>query len=270
MIRTGASSSCPSERANDDGASRLTINSPIGPPVGLLSFSAGLGPFCLSRCPTRPRRSSHPRTSAFRSRVEFICHRFPAGSTGPWHTGLVFDQDVRAVLEESQRLGFLGERDISEVIDHARAFVGALDGVTGTVADLGSGGGVPGFVIAHDRPDLHLVLMDRRAKRTDFLDRMVRRLRWSDRVTVICADVEHLIGTEPTIDAAVARGFGPPAVTLEMGVRLIRPGGRVIISEPPEGERWPKELLAGLGVRRLDDGQGTVSVFEHQESDGFT
>lgn len=184
--------------------------------------------------------------------------------------GAVFDPAVRDVLDESQRLGFLGERDIAEVIDHAQAFVKALDGVTGTVADLGSGGGVPGLVIAHDRPDLKVVLIDRRAKRTDFLDRMVRRLKWSDRVTVVCADVEQVIGTEPTIDAAVARGFGPPAVTLQMGARLVQPGGRVIISEPPQGERWPQELLADLGVFRLDDGQGTVSIFERQVSDGFT
>ncbi len=182
----------------------------------------------------------------------------------------VFDPDVLAVLEESQRLGFLGDRDIAEVIEHARAFVAALDGVDGTVADLGSGGGVPGLVIAHDRPDLQIVLVDRRSKRTDFLDRMVRRLRWGDRVTVICADVEDLITTSPTIDAAVARGFGPPATTLDMASRLVRGGGRVIISEPPQGERWPEELLADLGVCRLDDDRGAVSVFENRPTDGFT
>ena len=182
----------------------------------------------------------------------------------------MFDPDVLAVLEESQRLGFLGDRDISEVIEHARAFVAALDGIGGTVADLGSGGGVPGFVIAHDRPDLQLLLVDRRAKRTDFLDRMVRRLRWSDRVTVICADVAEVIATSPSIDAAVARGFGPPATTLRMASQLVRRGGRVIISEPPEGERWPEELLVDLGVSRLDDDRGTVSIFENRMVDGFT
>ena len=175
----------------------------------------------------------------------------------------MFDPDVRAVLDESQRLGFLGDRQISEVIEHARGFVTALDGVEGTVADLGSGGGVPGLVIAHDRPDLRLLLVDRRAKRTDFLDRMVRRLRWGDRVQVICADVEDLIGASRSIDAAVARGFGPPEMTLSMASRLVRTGGRIVISEPPEGERWAPELTSELGVRRLDDDSGTVSIFEN-------
>ncbi|MGB3736677.1 MAG: RsmG family class I SAM-dependent methyltransferase [Ilumatobacter sp.] len=182
----------------------------------------------------------------------------------------MFDAEVRAVLDESQRLGFLGDRDISEVIEHARGFVAALEDVVGTVADLGSGGGVPGLVIAHDRPDLQLVLIDRRAKRTDFLDRMVRRLRWSDRVRVICSDVDDLIGGPELIDAAVARGFGPPEMTLSMATRLVRSGGRVVISEPPDGERWSSELITELGIRRLDDDQGTVSVFENGPTERFT
>lgn len=184
-----------------------------------------------------------------------------------WHTVPVFDHTARSVLEESQRLGFLGDRDITEVIDHARAFVAALEGTVGTVADLGSGGGVPGLVIAHDRPDLDVVLIDRRAKRTDFLDRMVRRLRWTDRVSVVCADVEEYIVGAPLIDVAVARGFGPPETTLRLGAALVRPGGRVIISEPPAGERWSSDLLSEVGVRRLDGGGGQVVVFQTDPGD---
>lgn len=174
----------------------------------------------------------------------------------------VFADEVRTVLEESQRLGFLGERHITDVIHHARSFVAALDGVSGTVIDLGSGGGIPGLVVAHDRPDLDLILIDRRAKRTDFLDRMIRRLDWSHRVSVICADVEEFIAVAPPIDVAVARGFGPPIPTLTLAARLVRPGGRVIISEPPDGERWPADVVSELGVSRLDDGRGHVSVFQ--------
>ena len=191
----------------------------------------------------------------------------PRSGGAPWHTVRVFDVALLGVLEESQRLGFLGDRDLVDVIDHARAFVDALVGVEGTVADMGSGGGIPGLVIAHDRPDLQLLLVDRRAKRTDFLDRMVRRLRWGDRVTVVCADVEAVIGADRTIDAAVARGFGPPGTTLSMASRLVRPEGRIIISEPPTGDRWSAEWTAELGVRRIDEGRGdegkgSVSIFE--------
>lgn len=180
-----------------------------------------------------------------------------------WHTGGVIDPDVRAALVESQRLGFLGERPIDEVVEHARAFGSAVADVSGCVADLGSGGGVPGLVLAHDRPDLAMLLVDRRAKRTDFLARVVRRLGWTDRVTVVCADVADVISSgEFVVDAAVARGFGPPMVTLTLGARLVRSGGKIVISEPPSGDRWVSEMYAELGVRRTDVTGGQVSIFE--------
>ncbi len=172
-----------------------------------------------------------------------------------------FDPQVYEVLEESQRLGFLGGRDVSEVIDHARAFVRALSGIDGVVVDLGSGGGVPGLVIAHDRPDLELFLVDRRAKRTDFLDRVVRRLRWNDRVSVLCVDASALGSHVPAVDALVARGFGPPMETLAIGASAVRHGGRIVISEPPSGDRWVDEAIAGLGVSRVDDVDDPVAIF---------
>ena len=172
--------------------------------------------------------------------------------------------DLRAALADAQRLGLLGDRPIDDVIAHARGFVGALEtlGADDRVADLGSGGGVPGLVIAHDRPDLRLTLVDRRTKRTDFLERVVRRLGWTDRVTVVAADAAAVAETSPHgFDAVVARGFGPPESTLELAVRLVRPGGRIVISEPPTGDRWSRALLERLHVRRVP-GPATVAVFE--------
>ncbi len=172
--------------------------------------------------------------------------------------------DLRAVLADAQRLGLLGDRPIDDVIAHARGFVGALEtlGSADRVADLGSGGGVPGLVIAHDRPDLRLTLVDRRTKRTDFLERVVRRLGWTDRVTVVAADAAAVAETSPQgFDAVVARGFGPPESTLELAVRLVRPGGRIVISEPPTGDRWSPAMLERLHVRRVP-GPAGVAVFE--------
>jgi 16S rRNA (guanine527-N7)-methyltransferase len=160
-------------------------------------------------------------------------------------------------LLDAQRLGFLGSRPIPEVITHARGFVRALrDGVDDraveSVLDLGSGGGVPGLIIAHDLPSVRLTLLDRRAKRTDALERLVRRLGWQDRITVACTDVTTFVPEEP-FDAVVARGFGPPAFTLTQATRLVRTGGPIVISEPPGVDRWDDRLLDELALRRVDD-----------------
>lgn len=156
-------------------------------------------------------------------------------------------------LRDAQRLGFLGARPIPEVIDHARGFVRALAPFApiDSVLDLGSGGGVPGLIIAHDLPTARVTLLDRRRKRTDALERVIRRLGWQDRVSVRCEDVETFEPEEP-FGAVVARGFGPPAFTLAQASRLVRSGGSIVISEPPGANRWDPHLLDQLHLRQFD------------------
>ena len=170
------------------------------------------------------------------------------------------------VLGDAQKWGTLGRRSISEVIAHARQFVAPLETCTGSVIDIGTGAGVPGLVIAVDRPDLRLVLTDRRATRMDALRRGVAAMGLTDRVAVVTADVEDL-GRDSAhaghYDAVVSRGFGPPEVTVRLARPLVRPGGAIVISEPPadQPDRWKKtELLESLGLTLIRDYPG-VAVF---------
>lgn len=169
------------------------------------------------------------------------------------------EKNLYEALERSQRLGFLGDWPIPEVVEHARAFVAALDGVTGSVIDLGAGGGVPGLVVATDRPDLQLTLLDRRTKRTDFLEQMVRRLDLDRHTTVMATDVSDAIQAGYVdFDCAIARGFGPPESTLRAAVGCVRPGGVIVISEPPSEDRWDPELLNELDVFKTPSDQRVV------------
>ena len=132
----------------------------------------------------------------------------------------------------------------------------------GGCIDLGSGGGVPGLVLAHDQPDVAPVaLLDRRRTRTDFLARMVRRLGWQDRVDVRTGDAEAVDG--PPFDAVVARGFGPPVHTLTTALGWVRAEGLVVISEPPTGDRWADLVIAD--AIRLPSA-ATVSVFRQDSN----
>ena len=183
------------------------------------------------------------------------------------------DEALIDALGASQRLGMLGDRAVVEVIEHAGAFVDALGATSGTVVDLGSGGGVPGLVIARSRPDLHIVLVDRRAARTDHLRRLVGRLGVEHHVEVLTAEAAALPALlADQVDAVVARGFGPPAETLRLAAPLLAVRGLAVVSEPPRPVRgrWPEELLGAVGValvahddtrvacfRRLDVSRGT-------------
>ena len=57
-------------------------------------------------------------------------------------------QELTAVLERARALGALGPGPVEDHITHAQRFVDALADQTGRVLDLGSGGGIPGLVIA--------------------------------------------------------------------------------------------------------------------------
>jgi 16S rRNA (guanine527-N7)-methyltransferase len=163
------------------------------------------------------------------------------------------DETLIETLRDAQRLGFFGPADVAQAADHAHEFVAAIGALApGTrVIDIGSGGGLPGLVVAAAMPHVDIVLVDRRQKRTDFLQRAVRRLGYTH-VSVVTADVAEVAravsGGSTPFDVVTARGFGPPDVTLTLARRLTRVGGLIIISEPPTGNRWDAALLQRLDV----------------------
>jgi len=172
-------------------------------------------------------------------------------------------------LSLAKRQGALGPAPVADLIAHSQGFVSALAAVHGTVVDLGAGGGVPGLVIATERPDLELVLVDRRTSRADLLQRLIAQLGLGARVRTVCAAASALPG-EPwlPVDAVVARRLGPPHETIAFARALVRNGGLIVISEPPVGDRWSPGIVGALGLRQLH-GQsppppdaGRVAVFE--------
>lgn len=173
------------------------------------------------------------------------------------------------VLERARSVGFLGPGPVTEHIEHAGRFLEALRGAglaRGRIADIGSGGGVPGLVLLANESELSAVLIDSAQKRCSFLVWAAAALGLADRVEVWCGRAE-VIGHEDRarerFDAVVARGFGPPATTLECATGLVRPGGRVIVSEPPARRSWPTEALAELRLVEVVEGRvAGVAAFE--------
>ncbi|MFM8856864.1 MAG: RsmG family class I SAM-dependent methyltransferase [Actinomycetota bacterium] len=163
-------------------------------------------------------------------------------------------------LGEAQRIGMLGQEPLDSVIDRSLGFVKGIPDGTGDVIDLGSGGGDPGLVIAMYRPDVSVTLVDRRAKRTDLLSRLVGRLGLADRVEVVEADAALLPRRYPGRhwDVVTSRGFGSPAYTAAHASGLLRNGGVMLVSEPPDsnGDRWriPEVESLGLFIEVVENG----------------
>ncbi len=170
-------------------------------------------------------------------------------------------------LQRAQAWGFLGPGPLDVHVAHAQGFADAADAhrfadATGAWMDLGSGGGIPGLVLAHRWPERVSTLIDSNQRRARFLAEVVENQGWGDRVQVL-SDRAEMAGRAEALrgnfSLVVARSFGPPAVTAECSAPFLRPGGILIVSEPPlsapnddtDESRWPAEGLAQVGLERL-------------------
>jgi 16S rRNA (guanine527-N7)-methyltransferase len=142
---------------------------------------------------------------------------------------------------------------VDDHVSHAGGFLDALVDVSGRVVDLGSGGGVPGLVVAAARPDLEVVLVDAAAKRCRFLESAVAALGLGATVVEGRAEVVGRGPLRGTAAGVLARSFGSPPVTAECAAPLLHLGGLLIVSEPPDpAERWPAGPLSELGLTVRD------------------
>ena len=171
---------------------------------------------------------------------------------------MAIDGGLESVLERSRSLGFLGPGSVRAQAEHAAGFAEVVGRPPVRVLDLGSGGGVPGLVLADRWPDSDVVLLDVAERRCRFLEDAVAGLGWADRVRVVRARAEEGGRREDLrgrFDLVVARGFGPPPVTAECGAPFLRVGGELVVSEPPTGGgaeqpvRWLADGVAVLGLR---------------------
>jgi 16S rRNA (guanine527-N7)-methyltransferase len=187
------------------------------------------------------------------------------------------------VLEEARAVDLLGTMDLESQIAHALGFAHAFEQAwparhsvatealptdfPGRWLDLGSGGGLPGLVLAQYWPTSAGVLLDSSERRTGFLTEAVVALHWEERVRVVRARAEDA-GGDPELrggfTAVWARSFGRPPVTAECASPFLGQGGLLVVSEPPSADtgrapelenqavaRWPREALADLGLAPL-------------------
>jgi 16S rRNA G527 N7-methylase RsmG len=180
------------------------------------------------------------------------------------------------VLRDIQRRGGIGPTTLDAAIAHSEEFLAALPVAAATLVDLGSGGGLPGLVIAVRRPQLRVDLVERRGARADLLRYAVRTLELAGRVRVRETDVRTLVDAGETFEVVTARSFATMPTTLRLAAVLTSAGGRILISQPPGGVSLADELLAELGLHdlgaegsvrrfaRIDVPRGTVPRSSHE------
>ena len=116
-----------------------------------------------------------------------------------------------------------------------------------TVADLGSGAGLPGVVLAVGRPDLSMTLVEPLQRRTSFLDEVVEELGL-DNVRVVRGRAEELHGRH-RFDVVTARALAPLARLVGWGMPLVAASGALLAMK---GRSASDEIVAAeQALRKL-------------------
>jgi 16S rRNA (guanine527-N7)-methyltransferase len=133
--------------------------------------------------------------------------------------------------------------------------IGATTPHVTSIVDLGSGGGIPGLILAEVFPEAIVTLLDGRSSRVELLREFAEILGWGYRLQIIGERAEEFAripGSREAYQIVVARGFGRPAAVAECAAPLLAPGGSLIVSEPPSLEaseaRWDRPTLGALGL----------------------
>lgn len=144
-------------------------------------------------------------------------------------------------LASARALAALEERHLPE----CEALADALPPGPATLVDVGSGGGLPGLVIALARPDLEVWLLEARRKKVDFLTATARELGVSVETVHGRAEALGRGRLRGAFDVATARAVAPLPRLVAWTLPLLRPGGQLYAVK---GAGWREELAAARSV----------------------
>lgn len=169
---------------------------------------------------------------------------------------------VDIVITRGVDWGLLGPREPERIWDRHIFNCAALSQVVShglTVRDIGSGAGLPGLVLAIQRPDLQVELVESLLRRSEFLQLAVDELSLANRVSVVRARAEELT-TVP--DVITCRAVAPLDKLVTWCDVALRSGAQLMALK---GERAQSELDAAAGLLDRRGLRGEVrSVRAHQ------
>lgn len=177
-----------------------------------------------------------------------------------YHESLATDGSVR---------GFIGPREVPRLWDRHILNCGVIgeamdEGIS--VADIGSGAGLPGIPLAIARPDLNITLIEPLLKRSVYLNEVKEALNL-DNVTVVRGRAEEKVVRKQVglVDIVTSRAVAPLGKLATWSLPLVKIGGRMVAmkgsSVEEEIERDAKEIrkAGGTDIKVYTVGEALLS-----------
>lgn len=152
-----------------------------------------------------------------------------------------------------------GQRDelATRHVPEARALARWLGQPAGPWMDLGTGGGLPGLVLASERPEAEWVLVDARRKKAREAERFAEAL--GVRCRVVAGRAEELAWQPEwrgAFGGVVARAVAPLGVLIELARGFLVPEGRLVAVKGRHA--WEEVEAASTALERLGTRMGRV------------
>jgi 16S rRNA (guanine527-N7)-methyltransferase len=132
--------------------------------------------------------------------------------------------------DQGELRGLIGPREVPRIwerhILNSAAVVPFLP-TSGSVADIGSGAGLPGVVLAVMRPQLDVILIEPMERRTTWLSEVVAELGLEN-VEVRRGRAEEYHGAFE-VDAVTSRAVAALSKLVRLSMPLVRVGGEMVI-----------------------------------------
>ncbi len=139
------------------------------------------------------------------------------------------DAFARMLADQGVARGLIGPREVERLWERHLLNSAALQPFlpAGVVADVGSGAGLPGLVLAAMDPDRELILVEPMERRVQWL-REASRTCGIDNVRIVRGRAEELSGAVEA-DVVTARAVAAVEKLVKWTMPLLRPGGRLVL-----------------------------------------
>jgi 16S rRNA (guanine(527)-N(7))-methyltransferase RsmG len=159
-----------------------------------------------------------------------------------------FDKYLSLLIKWQKAHRLVGSTDPMWIVEHlfldSLLFLRLLPSSVRTLADVGSGAGLPGLPLKIVKPEVEVVLIESRRRRAMFLASAIREMELSN-IRVLEGRLENLAhDLQHHVDAVVMRCAGDIESMIPAAAAIAVGGGIVIASGPPE----PRPLRLGEWV----------------------